>query len=62
MSCPLCGKRFVPKRVNQKFDSPNCRKRFFDEKKIIEAAIKALRLVHEKKYRIESRLGMKGEA
>lgn len=51
--CPQCGKPFVPKRKTQKFDSPNCRKRAFDEKKIIETAIKALQLVREKKYGIK---------
>jgi len=51
--CPVCGEPFLPKRKTQKFDSPNCRKRAWDEKKIIETAIKALQLVRENKYGIK---------
>jgi hypothetical protein len=31
-TCPFCHKKFQPKRSNQIFDFPNCRKRAWDKK------------------------------
>jgi hypothetical protein len=47
--CTACGKRFVPTRSWQKFHSANCRKRAWDEKRIIEMAIRGLETMREQR-------------
>jgi len=40
--CINCQDKFAPKRKKQKFCSPNCRKRFWERKKILKTLISAL--------------------
>ena len=34
--CRYCKKRFRPKHPNQEFHTPNCRKRYWDKKQVLE--------------------------
>jgi len=42
MKCHNCNKRFNKKQKEQIFCSSNCRKRFWDKKKVIELLISIL--------------------